>query len=133
MTDLFTAIKTEFDGNADLVGALTGGLYLQQAPQNTAFPYGIYFLVANVPEWTFTENVETAVIQFSLFDYDEDNPLSATIICDAYTKLQACYDWCTLTISNYTSIYMKRELGRLLRTEGVWQYSVDYRCYIQET
>ena len=129
MVDLLKAIMDKYDGDTDLKAALSGGLYHLEAKQGTAFPYGVFYIVSDVPNWTFTSNMEEVVIHFNLFSKAK----SVTEIGDLFTKLKTCFDWCTLDISNYHSIYMKRELSEPLPKMGkVWQYAISYRGLFEE-
>ena len=129
MVDLLKSIMDEYDGDTDLKAALSGGLYHLEAKQGTAFPYGVFYLVSDVPNWTFTSNMEEVVIHFNLFSKAN----SVTEIGDLFTKLKACFDWTSLSIDNYYSIYMKRELSELLKLGNVFQYAVSYRVELEES
>ena len=129
MVDLLKAIMDKYDGDTDLKTALSGGLYHLEAKQEVTFPYGVFYLVSDVPNWTFTSNMEEVVIHFNLFSKAN----SVTEIGDLFTKLKACFDWITLSIDNYTSIFFKRELSELMKLDGVFQYAVSYRIMLEES
>ncbi|GAI86489.1 unnamed protein product, partial [marine sediment metagenome] len=42
------------------------------------------------------------------------------------------YDWCTLNVAPWDSIYMKREMDNLTREDGIWNYFLQYRLEIQK-
>jgi len=127
MQVLFTGLWNKFNGNAALK-AVVSGMYLTEAPQGTAYPYITYHKISGVADYTFTEDMENVIIQFNIFD---DNN-SSTTINDIYTKLTALYDWCSLTVVGWDSIYMRRELDNLTRENDVWNYFVQYRLEIQK-
>ena len=127
MQVLFQGIYTKFSNDVALSGAVTG-MYLTEAPQGTAYPYIVYHKITGTPDWTFSEDMENVIIQFNIFD----DHSSSTTINDIYTKLKALYDWCSLTISGWDSIYMKRELDHLTKENGIWNYFVQFRLEIQK-
>ena len=131
---LKTGIYSEYSANSTLVSALTGGLHWRRAPQDPTYPYAVYFIVANHPEYTFTEVSENPLIQFSIFDYDENQPDNDTTINDCAKKLMACFDLCALTVSGYTHVVMMREMDREVpEPDGVLHYSADYRVRVQKS
>jgi len=127
MQVLFTGLWNKYNGNAALK-AVVSGMYLTEAPQGTAYPYITYHKISGVADYTYTEDMENVIIQFNI--YDDHN--SSTTINDIYTKLTALYDWCSLTVAGWDSIYMKRELDNLTRDNGIWNYFVQYRLEIQK-
>lgn len=127
MQVLFQAIYTKFSNDNDLSGAVTD-LYLDRAIQTAVYPYIVYHKISGVPDWTFSEDMENTLLQFNIYS---DNSSSATAN-DIFEKLKSCYDWCTLTVTNWDSIYMKRELDELTRGNDIWRYLVQYRLEIQQ-
>ena len=127
MKELFTGIYSKYNGNEALKAAITG-FYFTEAPQDAAMPYVVYNLVSNVPDWTYTEDMENSLIQFSIFD----DHSSSTTINDIYEKLTALFDWCVLTIEGYSHIYMKREFNILTRGNDIWKCVIQYRNEIQK-
>jgi len=127
MQVLFTGLWNKYNSNAALK-AVVSGMYLTEAPQGTAYPYIVYHKISGVADYTYTEDMENVIIQFSIFD----DHSSSTTINDIYTKLTALYDWCTLTVTGWNSIYMKRELDMLTRDNDIWHYMCQYRLEIQK-
>ena len=133
MKALFDGIYNKFTGStgAGTPYVLTGGrLHPSEAPQNSSYPYGAYHLISNTPDYVFerTPVIENALIQFNL--YDDNN--SAVDICTLYTAVTNLYDWCNLTTSGYSSVYMKREFSYLLKDEKLWDYMIQYRVVLQK-
>ena len=127
MQVLFTGLWNKYNSNAALK-AVVSGMYLTEAPQGTAYPYIVYHKINGVADYTYTEDMENVIIQFNIFD--DHN--SSTTINDIYTKLTALFDWCSLTVVGWDSIYMKRELDNLTKDNGIWNYFVQYRLEIQK-
>ena len=104
MKDLLTAIYGKISGSA-LSSDVGGRVYLDQAPDNTEFPYIIFFIVSGVKNKTFSEIYTDALIQFSIFSASS----GAAEITTAYNDLVALFDECALTIEGSTLVWMKEE------------------------
>ena len=126
MNSLFKGIYLKFTESTGLGVTLTGGLHNTEVPQNTTYPYAAFYLISNVPHWTFDATMENSVIQFSIFDDDSN----VNNIGDLYTELTELYDDTTLTLENYTSIFFRRESSNLIKNEDIWQYVINYRTEI---
>lgn len=135
MQVLFEGIYDEFTGSTgagSLYVELGGRLHFTEAPQGSAYPYGVYHLISNVPSWIFgttANTMENYIIQFNL--YSEKH--SSNEINTAFTALTTLYDWCDLDVDGYSHIYMKREMSNLTRESesGIWDYFVQYRIETQ--
>ena len=127
MKTLFQAIYARHQAT-DLSDALTN-LYCTEAPPRAVFPYGVFSLVSNVPDWTFTEDFEDSLVQFSLFS----NVISdQTEVCDAFELLKAAFDKFDLVVANYKIVSLTREMANLIKQEDVWHYAVTYRIYLEK-
>jgi len=125
MTDLFAAIMIRYAA-VPLASSLTGGLWSTLAPQDTAFPYGVFSLISDVPEWTFGENLENILLQFNLFSNTSD-PVQ---VCALFTLLKTAFDFLDLSIDNYETVSLIRENAILTKVEDIWQYNVTYRILL---
>ena len=125
MTDLFAAILTRYAA-VPLSSSLTG-LWNTLAPQDAVFPYGVFALISDTPEWTFSENSENILLQFNLFS-DTSDPVQ---ICALYELLKTAFDFLELSITNYETVSMIRE-NAILTRDGYWQYNVTYRIILQK-
>jgi len=133
MNDLFAAVITHYD--ADPLAESLTGMYNTEAPQEAVFPYGVFSLVSDVPDWTFSENFENCLLQFNIFS-DKISPVE---ICALYDLLKGDvgvgtgFDFLDLPITDYEAISLIRENAILLRVEQIWQYTVTYRILLRET
>jgi len=130
MKQLSKAIITKYKastGAGTLYAGLTGGLWNSQAPQNTSYPYAVFYLISDVPshtmQGTFTYyTYEDCLVQFSIYDDDT----AQDTVEDIYDKLTDLFDEATLTLVNFT-----REFDHLEKIRGesgsYWQYVVQYR------
>lgn len=132
MNALFTAIYNKFDGDATLKAALTGGMWNTKVPTSRTDPYAVYNLMSNIPNGTFTEDIEEFVYQFNIFLRGPEDGKSAADVTAIYEQLIAVYDDCSLTVTGYTHVHTTREFSTLLYVDGKWQYNVRYRTEIQK-
>lgn len=132
MNELFRGIYAKFKsstGADSLYVALDGEMYNTQAMQDATRPYAVFFLISDIPHWTFDATMENALVQFNI--YDENS--SVVNVGNLYEKLTSLYDWTELSSTgDYYSIYMKRESSNLAQYSEIWQYSVDYRIEFQK-
>ena len=105
MTDLFAAIMIRYADEAVLLSDSLTALYNTLAPQDAVFPYGVFSLISDVPEWTFSENLENILLQFNIFS-DTSDPVE---ICALYELLKTAFDFFDLPIANYETVSMIRE------------------------
>jgi hypothetical protein len=122
----FTAIQGE--ARNSFYTDMGGRMYFMRAVQDAVFPYCVYRMVSNMYEYQFSEDFENITLQFSIFSIDE----SAVNVEKYFTDLKTLYDWCTLSITGYTHVYMRREQSRLLLDERAWHRAVDYRVFIEK-
>lgn len=104
MKAITEAIMTKYNASTALKTANTGGMWFNKAPQKTSFPYITFMYPSGYPEWTFTEQYESVTVQFSIWS-DAKN---SSVLFDIHDKLIAAFDWCTLNLTGYTSIFMER-------------------------
>lgn len=126
MKTLFQAIYSEYSGSS-LAASLTD-LYNTRAPDDAVYPYGVFTLVSNVQDFTFTEKFEDCLVQFSLFS---DIKSDSTQVCDLFELLKTVFDFLDLEISGYTTISIVRGIANLIKEKDVWHYAVTYRIVLQ--
>jgi hypothetical protein len=134
MKALCDSIVSKFTGNASLKAATPGGLHFSEAPQSKPMPFVVYDIISAMPDYTFTENYEGATVQFAIYSNTSDSAQ----VNDIFGKLIAVFDWCTLTLTGYTSIYMKRTFSHVEKNTDdpqirYWQYIVQYELNINKT
>ena len=114
----------------DLYTAISGRLYKGYAPESAIYPYVVYFVVTDVPEYPGGKTIEQYLIQFSLFS----SASGSTEVENMLTYLRTLYDDCVLTITGNTPIYfirgnlstMREDHTVLAGTVGVWHFSQEY-------
>ena len=129
MKILTTALYGKFAGST-LETAVNGRLFKGRAPEGAEYPYVVFFLVSDTPDWTFKNSFEYALVQFSLFS----SASSSGEVEDMYTYLKTLYDDCSLTLAGSVLTWMKRQQATLTvedhttaaGTTEVWHYAVDY-------
>lgn len=137
MKNLTTAIFGKLSGSS-LSTDIGGRLYKGRAPEGAVYPYVVYFVVSDLPEYPGTKTIERVRIQFSLYSADQS---STAEIEDMLTYLRSLYDDCSLTITSNTLIYfirgnlatMREDHTTLAGTIGVWHYAQEYDVMIVRT
>jgi len=134
MNEVLTAIynRVVAEPHNNFYNAISGRYYSYEAPQNSTFPYAVaHTLPETYADWTFQadQQFDEILIQFDLYS----DTRSASEVGTVYNHLKALFDWCSLTISGYTHLFMKREFAvrERLPEEGVWRYTVQYRVMVE--
>ena len=133
MKNLTTAIYGKLSGSA-LSAHIANRLYKLYAPEGSQYPYAVYFVVNDIPEYPGGKTIEKFDIQFSLFS----SLASSTEIESMLTDLRTLYDDVVLTIDDYLPIYFIRGASTETRedhttpsgTMGVYHYTQDYDGWI---
>jgi len=138
MLALKKAIYGKLSGSA-LDAHIAGRLFDIEAPEGGAeYPYGVYFIVYNSPEYPGEKTIEQFMIQFSLFSATPGDSTEAEgMLADLWTL----YDDVIFTITGYKPIYFIR--GNLIEmmedhttlttpsgTRSVYHYSQEYDGWI---
>jgi hypothetical protein len=128
MNNLFTAIYGKLSGST-LSTYIGGRLFNDEAPENTEFPYMVFKLISDIPEYPGGKIMENVRIQFSIFSISS----SVLEITTALSYLQSLYDDCSLTITSNTLVYFIRGMlttmyDDITTPEG----TVGLRHYAQE-
>ncbi len=136
MNALLAAISSKLSGSA--LSTDVGGRYrLDEAAQGWQMPYVIIRIVSGVPQDTFREDLEEALVRFSLFSSSKGTSEIGTM----YADLIALMDDAALSITGYTCVWCKREnLAPMFEevttpegTVGVRHWAVDYNILMQKS
>lgn len=130
MTALLQAIMTKFTGSAASTD-VGGRIYIDEPDvEEPTLPYIVLFIVSSTLEKTFTEEIRTTLIQFSIYDDKDASPAG---IAKAYSDLKALFDDCSLTIPptgtvTDTLIWMTEEGLQTMMDpgSGIRHWAVDY-------
>lgn len=130
MINLTTAIFGKCAAGTSLYTDIGGRMYKGEAPQRATFPYVVFFVVSDVPEYPSSHTIEEVLVQFSIYSITS----SSTEIEDALTDLRTLYDNCSLSITSNTLIHftrgnltcMRDEVETTSGTKGVWHYAQEY-------
>lgn len=133
MLSLTQAIYGKLSGSA-LSAHIGTRLFKLSAPQGAQYPYAVYFVVNDIPEYPGGKTIEQFDIQFSLFS----SLSGSTEIENMLTDLWTLYDDVVMTITGYTPIYFMRGNLTEMRedhttpsgTIEVYHYAQDYDGWI---
>ena len=112
-----------------LYTALNGKLYNSLIPQDASMPFGIFEVIANVYDWTFSESLERVKVQFSVY-LDANN--AATSAQDMMEHIKSLYDDCSLTVDGFQTYYMRRGNSFMTFEDNVWHVMVDYDLLLEK-
>jgi hypothetical protein len=102
LKELIKSIYAKNAGSA--LDTLIGGrIFHGKAPTGTVYPYVVFFRVTGSADWTFTDNFDNPLIQFSVFSADHGSSIECLNIADA---VKALYDDCKLTVTGETFLLM---------------------------
>ena len=135
MNELQAAIYNKFNASTTH-GCYTnvgGRFYLHKAPQNSSFPFIVYFPVTDMDEVDFSDEREDFLIQFSIFS-ENNSPYEAGTILG---NLKSFFDDCTLTVTGYNHLRFSRTMtipnNDITVVPPVFGYSVDYEVTIEKS
>jgi len=132
--NLTTAIYSQISGS-DFASDIGSRFFKGQAPEGTVYPYAVYQVVSDVQNNTFSNDHEDVIIQFSLYS----SASGTTQIENMLTHLKALYDECSMSITDETLIWFKRDNAVFQvedhttpsGTQRVWAWYVDYRVIVE--
>lgn len=131
MKALMTGLYSHFtaEPHNSLYNAVGGRLYHQEAPQCSTFPYVIMQAVYEEHDWTFTEEIESILVQFTIYSQAR----SAANIGNLCSYLKSLYDDADLIVVGFTPVHMIRSNAQLLRDpkNNMWQYIIEYECFLR--
>jgi hypothetical protein len=110
--------------------AIGSRFYFSVAPQNTSFPFATYDFVTDIYENQFKEDYEIVSVQFSLFSQSTSSSQAG----DLYADLIALFDWCSLAVTGYTVVEVRRVFTNIdyFADDTVWMYTVEYRVWLRK-
>lgn len=120
-----SAVASAFD---DSHLAEDAPLYYELAPQGTQGDFFTYSVIADGPEYTFSEGFENIILQFTAFS-DDDSPAKVISMTE---DLRAVFDQRT-DLADIVSI-RRQPGGRPVRDpDGGWLYPTRYLIQVQST
>jgi len=131
MKYLSTALMAKFreTPHNNFYTIISGQLFKEVAKQTATKPYAIFHIISNTPDPNFTSEVEKLRIQFDLYSSEH----TSDQIEDMFTYLKELFDWCLLTVSGNTFVYMKRlsaNLGKDIE-DDIWNLRSDFEVCIE--
>jgi hypothetical protein len=131
MEEVDAAIISKFTeiigGNHNSLHVAIGGrMFNEGAPIGTQSPFISFHEVSDIYEPTFEEDLENILIQFNI--YSNTIPELNTL----FGYLKNLYDKCSLTVSGYNYIYMRREQSYKMRVDNYFALISEYRIMIRK-
>ena len=133
MNALFSAIWNRFNSTTGgFYNDVSGRMYLYKAPQETPFPYCVFFSVTDYDDVDFSDEQEDILIQFNVFSQNN----SATQAGNMLEDLKTLFDDCRLTVTGWNHIYFNRRLVTPNNDVGqvppIYGYSVEYDVLLEK-
>lgn len=133
ITQVAEAIMRQYNKSNTLKRILTGGLFYQQAAQDTEYPLATFFVVSITHDEIMggaKDNITEVLIQFSIFSKAEDGGADIALLIE---RLTDCYDWQTIHVEGYNYLKMQREvITNVGYVDEVWQATIDYSLGIMK-
>ncbi|MEA2014860.1 MAG: hypothetical protein U9N38_06110 [Thermodesulfobacteriota bacterium] len=127
-TAIYSLATTDAVGSG-FMASIGNRLYENVAPEGAEFPYCVYMIISDYPEYPGGKTIEEVMIQFSIFSTSS----SASEIKDILSYLRTLYDDCSLTITDNTLIYFIREqLTTMMDEVTTPAGTIGVQHYVQE-
>lgn len=134
MNALFAGIWDHFSATtgSGFYNDLSGRMYLNHAPQESVFPYCVYFSVTDFDDLDFTDEREEFLMQFNVFS--ENN--SALEAGNLLESLKTMFDNCALTVTNWRHLQFQRRLtmpnNDFAQVPPIHGFSVEYDVLLEK-
>lgn len=135
ISQIATGIMNKYTGST-LASNLTGGLWRDEAKQGVTFPYGVFTVISNVNEDTFTENIEFIRIQFTIWHKASSDVADVKSSLDTLESyLRGLYDYATLSITSWVNLGMYYLFSRPAYSdnEEISGVIIEYKTWITKT
>ena len=129
--DIAEAITNHFNNSNELNTALTGGLWFQQAGDDSETPYGVFFFDGSTVEEIMGDAddvIEQANLQFNLFSNADDGGFEVLSL----TKLLVtAFNWQEIDVSDYKTIKMQKvNIQPIIFIDDYWQITIFFELHI---
>ncbi|MCP4704010.1 MAG: hypothetical protein GY865_05315 [candidate division Zixibacteria bacterium] len=134
MNSLFAGIWNHFSATtgSGFYNDVSGRMYLGHAPQESTFPYCVYFSVSDFDELDFTDEREDFLIQFNVFSENNSATQAGTLL----ESLKTMFDNCSLTVTNWRHLKFQRSLvvpnNDLTQQPPIHGYSIEYDVLLEK-
>lgn len=135
MNSLFRGIYDRFSATTTtgFYNDVSGRMYHNVAPQESAFPYCVYFSVDDIDDLDFTDEHEDFTIQFNIFSQNN----SALETGNLLESLKTMFDNCNLTVTGWNHLQFQRDnvtpnndFGQVPPVQG---YSISYDVLLERS
>ena len=107
--------------------AVGGRLHNEGAPLNTPSPFISLHEISDMYEYNFTDDFENVLIQFNI--YSNTIPELNTL----FGYMKTLFDNCSLSVSGYSHVYMRREQSYKMKRDDYYQRTVEYRILVEKS
>lgn len=134
MNSLFKSIWNQFSATTTtgFYNDVSGRMYLNNAPQESAFPYCVYFSVSDIDDLDFSDEHEDFTIQFNIFSQN-NSALEAGSLLES---LKTMFDDCSLTVTGWNHLRFARDSvipnNDFSQVPPIQGYSIDYDVLLEK-
>jgi len=133
MNSLFKGIWDHFSATtgSGFYNDIGGRMYLNIAPQESSFPYAVYFSVTDDNDPDFTDDHEDIEIQFNIFTQNN----SALEAGQLLESLKTMFDFCALDVAGWSHLNFQRTMtlpnNDFTQIPPIQGYSVMYDVLLE--
>jgi len=134
MNSLFEGIWNHFSATtgSGLYNDVSGRMYLNKAPQETVFPFCVYFPVSDIDDLDFSDERENLLVQFDIYSLNN----SATEAGNLLESTKTMFDNCSLTVTGWHHLKFQRNLvmpnNDFSEDPPIHGYSVEYDVLLEK-
>ena len=134
MNSLFKSIYDHFSATtgSGFYNDVSGRMYLKKAPQETTFPYCVYFSASDVDALDFSDEHEDFLMQFNVFS-ENNSPVEAGTLIES---LKTMFDDARLNVTGWRFLNCQRtnvfENDDLSQEPPIYGYSVEYNILLEK-
>ncbi len=103
-------------------------LWDTEAPPKESYPYATYSLPSQTADYSMDQEFENCLVQFNLYS-EQSSPSQLESMFEALKN----FDFCAISVPDYTTLIMERMPAIRTRVEEIWQYAVTYRVRLEKT
>lgn len=115
-------------GSGGIYDYVSGEMHEEEAPEGTAKPYIVYWIVTHESTWQFNEEFEELIVQFNCF------AATKTAALTMQDKLTGLFSYDNKpSVTGYTVIDFSRTTLPSLKAEDFYMCGVQYEVLLQKT
>lgn len=135
MQNTIKAVIARWDAES-LDSTFTGGVWVENAPEDTSYPYCIIRSIGSTPAtWTSCSEIRRNTLSFAIFYKEVASTDAPDAVAGLMNTLHSSFDFAPLTITGATCLEIRpvAEFGPDFADEAIWMGTIDYAIRVQES